>query len=148
MGTVPLLVLVHFAHRLLTALPAPMLPMTRSDFSLDYTQSGTVVSAFSLAYGIGQLPAGWITDLVGARIVIMIGICGVAVAGFLVGLSPNYLILLCLMALAGLAMPRRLAARRGSALLTDPHEVNRKSAAVAARDLPQDHVLVVQSDAV
>jgi predicted MFS family arabinose efflux permease len=102
-GTLPLLVVAHFAHHLLTALPAPMLPMIRSEFALDYTQAGMVVSAFSLAYGIGQLPAGWITDLVGARIVITIGICGIAIAGFFVGLSPTYIVLLVFMALMGLA---------------------------------------------
>ncbi len=102
-GTLPLLLVAHFAHHLLTALPAPMLPMIRSDFALDYTQAGMVISAFSLAYGIGQLPAGWITDLIGARIVITIGICGVATAGFFVGLSPTYTVLLVFMALMGLA---------------------------------------------
>ena len=102
-GTLPLLVLAHFAHHLLTALPAPMLPMIRSEFALDYTQAGMVVSAFSLAYGIGQLPAGWITDRIGARVVIMLGICGVAAAGVLVGLSPTFLVLLVFMAIMGLA---------------------------------------------
>jgi predicted MFS family arabinose efflux permease len=97
------MILAHFAHHLLTALPAPMLPMIRSEFALDYTQAGMVVSAFSLAYGIGQLPAGWITDRVGARVVIMLGICGVAAAGVLVGLSPTYTLLLVFMALMGLA---------------------------------------------
>jgi predicted MFS family arabinose efflux permease len=80
-----------------------MLPMIRSDFALDYTQAGLVVSAFSLAYGIGQLPAGWVTDRVGARVVIMVGICGVAAAGVLVSLSPTFPLLLVFMAIMGLA---------------------------------------------
>lgn len=102
-GTLPLMILAHFAHHLLTALPAPMLPMIRSEFALDYTQAGMVVSAFSLAYGIGQLPAGWVTDRIGARVVIMLGICGVAAAGVLVGLSPTFPLLLVFMAIMGLA---------------------------------------------
>jgi len=56
-GLLPLFVLAHFAHHLLTALPVPLLPMIRSDFGVDYTQSGLVISAFVLAYGIGQVPA-------------------------------------------------------------------------------------------
>ncbi len=62
-----------------------------------------MVSAFSLTYGISQLPAGWLTDRVGARIMITIGICGVAVAGFFVGLSLGYFVILVFMALMGLA---------------------------------------------
>ena len=102
-GILPLMVIAHFAHHLLTALPTPLLPMIRSDFNLDYTQAGMVVSAFSLAYGFGSLPSGWVTDYVGARIMITIGTCGVAVAGGLVGLSPAFMVLLAFMALMGLA---------------------------------------------
>lgn len=100
-GLIPLFVLAHFGHHLLTALPVPLLPMIRADFALDYTRSGIVVSAFNLAYGIGQVPAGWITDRIGARLVITFGICGVAIAGALVGLAPTYLVLVILMALMG-----------------------------------------------
>ena len=98
----PLFVLAHCAHHLVTALPIPLLPLIRSDFALDYTQSGLVYSAFSLAYGIGQVPAGWLADRIGYRWVITMGICGVAVAGLLVGLSPTYTLLLVFLALMGL----------------------------------------------
>lgn len=69
MGLVPLFVLAHFSHHVLTALTVPLLPFIRNDFALDYTQAGLVVSSFSLAYGIGQLPAGWLADRAGARFV-------------------------------------------------------------------------------
>jgi len=67
-GLLPLFVLAHFGHHLLTALPIPLSPMIRSDFSLDYTFAGLVISAFNLAYGIGQLPGGWLADRFGPRI--------------------------------------------------------------------------------
>ena len=79
--------MAHFAHHLLTALPVPLLPFIRADFNLGYAEAGLVVSAFSLAYGVGQLPAGWLADRIGARTLLFIGIFGVAVAGVLVGLS-------------------------------------------------------------
>jgi len=101
-GLLPLFVLAHFSHHLVNALPVPLLPMIRSDFALNYTQSGFVTSAFSLSYGIGQLPAGWLTDRIGPRILITIGICGVALAGFLVGLSQTYTMLIIFLALMGL----------------------------------------------
>ncbi|MBI5967734.1 MAG: MFS transporter [Deltaproteobacteria bacterium] len=93
--------LAHFGHHLLTALPIPLLPMVRSDFALDYTRSGWVISAFTLSYGIGQLPAGWLADRIGPRIMITIGICGVALAGFLVGLSQTFVMMTFLLALMG-----------------------------------------------
>ena len=95
--------LAHFSHHLLTALPVPLLPFIRDDFALDYTQAGLVVSVFSLSYGIGQLPAGWLADRIGPRIMITIGICGVALVGFLVGLSQTYIMLIVLLALMGVA---------------------------------------------
>ena len=101
-GLVPLFALAHFGHHLLTALPIPLLPMIRDDFALDYTQSGLLISAFAISYGIGQLPAGWLADRIGRRIVVTIGICGVALAGLLIGLSQTYLMLIFFLALMGL----------------------------------------------
>ncbi len=100
---VPLFVLAHFSHHLVTALPPPLSPYIRDEFSLDYTQVGWVISAFTLAYGIGQLPAGWLADRIGPRVMLTIGICGVAVAAFLIGLSQTYILLLVFLALMGLA---------------------------------------------
>lgn len=99
---IPLFVLAHLMHHLLTALPTPLLPFIRDEFTLDYTQAGLVVSAFSLSYGISQLPSGWIADRVGPRIMITVGICGVALAGFLIGISQTYTLLLTLLVLMGI----------------------------------------------
>jgi predicted MFS family arabinose efflux permease len=90
-------------HHLLTALPVPLLPLIRDNFALDYTRSGLVISAFSLSYGISQLPAGWLADRIGPRILITIGICGVALAGLLVGLSQTYIMMLVFLVLMGMA---------------------------------------------
>jgi FSR family fosmidomycin resistance protein-like MFS transporter len=103
MGLVPLFVLAHFSHHVLTALTVPLLPFIRNDFALDYTQSGWVVSAFALAYGFGQLPAGWLADRAGTRFVITVSISGVALAGLLVGLSQTFIMIVVSLALMGLA---------------------------------------------
>jgi MFS family permease len=87
-------VLAHFDHHLLTALPVPLLPMIRSDFSLDYTECGLVISVFILAYGVGQVPAGWLADRVGPRVLITIGFLGVSLGGFFVGLSRTYIMMI------------------------------------------------------
>jgi MFS family permease len=100
-GLLALFVLAHFCHHLLSALPIPLLPLIRSDFGLDYTLSGLVISAFNLSYGIGQLPGGWLADRFGARLMVTIGICGVALAGFGVGLSQNFWMMIVFLALMG-----------------------------------------------
>jgi MFS family permease len=101
-GLIPLFVLAHFAHHLLLALPTPLLPFIRNEFNLSYTQSSLVTSSFNFANGIGQLPAGWLADRIGQRILITIGICGVAAAGILVGFSYGYIILIAFLVLMGL----------------------------------------------
>ncbi len=89
----PLFVLSHFSHHVITAIAAPLLPLIRSSFSLSYTQSGLLLSAFTLTYGIGHLPSGWLTDRIGGAVMIFIGIAGVAVAGFFFGLAPSIALL-------------------------------------------------------
>lgn len=92
----------HFSHHLLTALPTPLLPFIRDEFSLDYTRVGLIISAFSLSYGISQLPAGWLSDRIGPRIVITLGISGVAVFGLLVGVSQTFTMMLIFLVLMGM----------------------------------------------
>ena len=95
--------LAHLGHHLVTALLIPLLPYIRNDLSLTYTQAGWLVSANSLAYGISQLPAGWLADRIGPRIVLTIGVAGVGVAGLLIGLAPTYVMLVFFLVLLGIA---------------------------------------------
>jgi len=98
-----LFALAHFAHHLVTALPVPLLPFIRDDFALDYTQAGVVIMAFNLSYGISQLPSGWLADRISPRILLTIGIVGVALAGLLVGLSQTYVMAIVFLVLMGVA---------------------------------------------
>ncbi len=100
-GLLPVFVLAHFTHHLLIALLVPLMPLIRDEFALDYTKSGLLLSVFTLSYGISQLPAGWLADRIGARILITVAICGVALAGLLVGLSQTYTMMLGFLALMG-----------------------------------------------
>ena len=101
-GLLPLFVLAHFAHHLLPGMLTPLLPFIRDDLALDYTQAGWIISAFTIAYGVSQLPAGWLADHIGPRIVLTIGISGVALAGILVGISPTYFMVMAFLVLLGL----------------------------------------------
>ena len=101
-GLLPLFVMGHFSHHVLTAITVPLIPFIRSTFNLDYTQSGLVVSAFTLAYGFGQLPAGWLADRIDRRKLMTVGISGVALAGVLVGLSHTFVLMILFLILMGL----------------------------------------------
>jgi len=100
-GILPLFILAHFVHHWMTALTVPLLPLIRDEFALDYTQVGFTIAAFSLPYGLSQLPSGWLADRIGRRIMITLSICGVALAGLLVGLSQTYIMLVVFLALMG-----------------------------------------------
>ena len=86
----------------MTALPVPLLPYIRDEFALDYTRAGFIMSAFGVVYGLCQLPAGWLADRFGPRILLTIGIVGVSITGLLVGMSPNYLVLIASLVLMGI----------------------------------------------
>jgi MFS family permease len=97
-----LFVISHFSHHVITALVVPLLPFIRNDFELDYTQSGFVISAFTLSYGIAQMPAGWLADRLGPQKLITLSITGVALAGLLIGLTHAYVLMICFLILMGL----------------------------------------------
>jgi FSR family fosmidomycin resistance protein-like MFS transporter len=98
----PLFVLAHFAHHLMMALLSPLLPFIRDDFTLSYTQVGGLLFAYNISYGLSQVPAGWAADRFGPRIMLTAGVAGVALAGLLIGLSPNYVFLLLCLVILGL----------------------------------------------
>ncbi len=102
-GLVALLTGAHFSHHVLTALLLPLIPFIRNEFGLNYAQSGIVTSAFTIAYGIAQLPAGWLADRVGSSYLLLTGITGVAIAGAAVGLSPGFPVLLLALVCLGVA---------------------------------------------
>jgi ACS family glucarate transporter-like MFS transporter len=78
------------------------MPFIRDEFSLNYTQAGWLNSAFLLAYGVSQLPGGWLSDRISPRILVTLGISGVSLAGLMAGLSPNYMLLATSLIMLGL----------------------------------------------
>ncbi len=99
---IPLFVLAHFGHHVIGASLRPLMPMIRTDLGLNYTQSGFVLSAFSVTSGISQLPAGWLADRFGVRLAVLFGISGVAVAGLMIGLTHSYVALIAFLVLAAI----------------------------------------------
>src|SRR3989304_1502360 len=101
-GTLGLFLLGHFTHHLVTAIHVPRLPLLRDQFSLDYFRAGLLVSAFSLVYGVAQLPTGWIADRLGRRLLITLGFAGMALAAFAIGLARDFYQVVIFLGLVGL----------------------------------------------
>jgi MFS transporter, FSR family, fosmidomycin resistance protein len=101
--SLPFFILAHAAHHFLTALPQPLLPAIRDEFKLSYTKASLVPMSFAISGATGQLPAGWLADRFGPKLLIAIGTIGVALAGILVGFSQSFIMLLVFLLLMGLA---------------------------------------------
>ncbi|TVQ38157.1 MAG: MFS transporter [Spirochaetaceae bacterium] len=50
----------------------PLIPLLMLEFGASYFEMGLVVSVFTYLFGLGSLPAGWLTDLFGSRNLITI----------------------------------------------------------------------------
>jgi MFS family permease len=100
-GLLPLFILAHFSHHFTAAIFQPLTPFIRDEFSLDYNQVGWIMSAYNISYGISHLPAGWLSDRLGPRLMIMLGISGVALFAIGAGLAPSYIIMIVFMVLLG-----------------------------------------------
>lgn len=60
-----------------------------------------MLSAYNIAYGASHLPAGWLSDRLGPRIMIALGISGAALFAILAGLAPSYMVMFIFMMLLG-----------------------------------------------
>lgn len=100
-GLVPLFVLAHFMHHVPGFILQPVTPSIRDEFGLDYAQIGWLTSSYSLAYGASNLPAGWLGGRIAPRLLITVGVAGVAFFGLLAGLSPTYLLLVLALLMMG-----------------------------------------------
>ncbi len=88
----------HFFHMLLP----PLFPWLISDFSLNYSELGLLVSIFFVISAIGQASAGFLVDKVGARPVLFFSVGCFAAAALAAALAPGYFGLAVASALAGL----------------------------------------------
>ena len=84
------------------ALP-PLFPLLARDFDVSYTALGFLVSVFSIAAVIGQVPMGFVVDRIGGGKVLVAGLVvqGAAIAA--VAATTSYWQLLLVIGIAGLA---------------------------------------------
>lgn len=99
----PLYIVAHFSHHVLTAVTSPLLPLIRTSFALSYEQAGFMLSAYTLANGVGHLFSGWLMMRLGPRLMITAGIAGVASFGLAIGLAPTFGAMVAFQFLMGVA---------------------------------------------
>ena len=90
-----------FSHFYYMVLP-PLFPLLKQSLNVDYTALGLCITTYSVASAVVQAPVGFLVDRVNPALVLVGGLtlCSLCVIGM--GLFPNYIALLVLMALLGL----------------------------------------------
>lgn len=92
----------HLSHDLTTGLLAALLPFIREDLSLNYLQSGLLVSAFSLTAGLSQLLGGWLSDKMSKPKAIALGLGGVGLSAIAISFTSSYETLLIALVVLGI----------------------------------------------
>lgn len=87
----------HFFHLMIP----PLFPWLMREFDLTFTQAGMTTAVFFTISGVGQVLAGFAVDHFGARRVLLGGITLLGLAGIILGLAPNYAVVLLAAAVAG-----------------------------------------------
>jgi nitrate/nitrite transporter NarK len=79
-----------------------VLEYIKMELSLNYTQSGALMSAYFVGYAIGQIPWGFMADKFGSRRIMSISVLGVSLSTLLFGFSRNFKIAIITRFLSGL----------------------------------------------
>jgi len=80
----------------------PLFPLLKEAFDVSYMQLGLLATFFYAASGLSQTPSGFAVDRFGARAVLAAGIALFATAILLIGLAPNYWVMVPLVIAAGI----------------------------------------------
>jgi DHA1 family multidrug resistance protein-like MFS transporter len=98
---VRILVAVAFFVALGFGIVAPALPSFARHFGVGKASAAAVISVFAFLRILGALPAGWLVDKFGERIILATGIAIVATSSALAGLANSYAELITLRGIGG-----------------------------------------------
>jgi len=69
---------------------SPVLPLVMGEFKRTHEQAGALGTVFFTAYVLMQFPAGRLGDLIGRKVILLVGSCGWALASLLTGFAPTF----------------------------------------------------------
>ncbi|WP_086642676.1 MFS transporter [Acetobacter sp. DsW_063] len=98
-GVLYLIWLVSYVDRAVITYAAPVIA---TEFALNHQQIGWTLGAFYLGYAAMQIPAGWLADRFGARVMVLAGVGFWSLFTLLTGLSGGFAALLAVRLLFGL----------------------------------------------
>ena len=101
-GTTTLVAVLLYLDRICIAEIAK-LDAFKTELDLSDKQTGAILSAFFLAYALGQVPAGWLSDRYGARRMLPIYIILWSICTALTGLATGFVMLIVARLVFGLA---------------------------------------------
>lgn len=87
---VALVLVTYFVISFLTNIIGPLIPDIITDFDINQTLAGLLISSFFIAYGIMSIPAGILVEKWGEKKVMIIAFAVASVSAFLFALAPNY----------------------------------------------------------
>jgi MFS transporter, ACS family, D-galactonate transporter len=88
--TVTLVVVCQVFHGLTFGALALFLPLIREDLQISFSQAGILSAAATLSYGMGQVPAGYLSDRFGPKRLFFIGLLGWSALSLNLGLIHAY----------------------------------------------------------
>jgi len=127
--TVGLVVFCQVVHFLTFAAIPLLLPLIREDLEINFTQAGMLSAAGMLSYALGQIPAGYLSDRVGPRRLLFIGLLGWSVMSLGFGLIHAFWLALTILCVAGAF--RALLFAPGLALLASWFPPQRRATAMS-----------------
>jgi len=102
-GTTPIIFsYAHASHDIGAGLLVALLPFISIDLGLSYLQAGFLISAYALTAGFSQIIGGWLADRVSRHMVIAIGLAGIGLTTFAIGLSSAFYPMLAILVVMGL----------------------------------------------
>jgi predicted MFS family arabinose efflux permease len=82
--------------------PSPILVLIENSFKASHSDASIVFTSHLLAYALMQIPAGIISDTLGPRRVIIVGLMVMSLSCIAMGLSPNIFFMIAIAFIAGL----------------------------------------------
>ena len=100
-NTVALVVLCQITHGITFSAMPLLLPLIREDLQISFTQAGLLSAALTFTYGLGQIPAGFLSDRYGPRRLFFIGLMGWSAFSLCIGLVHTFWLAIVTQLLAG-----------------------------------------------